>query len=241
VSLIVTRHLAKAYPSGRGASRAAVADATFEVGANEILAVMGPNGAGKTTLVDLLATVLAPTSGSLQVVDLDAVSDPQRVRRHVGYVPSGSRSLYGRLTGRQNLRFFAALHGICGNAAAARVDAALTLWGAWPVAEVRADRMSDGMACRVALARAVLHDPLVLLLDESTRSIDPMSRPEVLQAIRRYVDRSGKCAVLVTHDVSDVHEICDRVAMMRDGAIERIVPADSLPRDGRVAAGVKGR
>lgn len=223
--LIVVEGLGRAFPRRRGAAAVeALADVSFAVPANEILGVVGANGAGKTTLLDVLATTVTPTSGTARICDLDVRRQTGAVRRNIGYVPAGARALYPRLTVQRNLEFFAALYGIGGRAAESRIAALLRAMGAEEVAQVRVDRVSDGMIARVALARALLHDPAVLLLDEPTRSIDPMHRPAILRAIRGFVNGPGKAAVMVTHTVEDLFETCDRVAVLRGGRLVEMFP-----------------
>lgn len=224
--------LTKVFASG-AASRpiAAVSDVSLDVHANEVFAIVGPNGAGKTTLVDLLATLLTPTSGRLLITGIDPFEDARGARKSIGYLPSGGRSLYPRLTVMQNLRFAAALHGICAPEARPRADAALRLCGAADAAHTRVDRLSDGTVARVSLARTLLHDPALLLLDEPTRSIDPVHRPTLLQALRRYADQPGKAVLFVTHALDDVFEIADRVALMREGRLVRVSQVASARQD----------
>jgi ABC-type multidrug transport system ATPase subunit len=218
--LLSTDRLTKIF--GRTRARgalAAVQDVTLVLQPNEILGIIGPNGAGKTTLIDLLAGTVAPSSGSFTIDG------------EIGYVPSGGRSLYPRLTALQNLRFLAALHGLCPSDATARAEAALRLCGALDVRHVRVDRLSDGMVGRVTLARAMVHDPQVLLLDEPARSIDPVRRPAVLHVIREYARQPGKGVVMVTHDIDDVFAICDLVASMKDGRIVDVARVASVGRE----------
>lgn len=204
--VVSAERLTRIFPAPTGPA-AAVSDVSFTVRVNRLLGIIGANGAGKTTLIDLLAGVVAPTSGCA------------RVAGPFGYVPSGGRSLYPRLTVMRNLEFFAALQGLCRPEARERADAALRLVGASKVRAVRADRLSDGMSARVNLARALLHDPAVLLLDEPARSIDPVHRPAVLRIVRDFIERPGKAAVMVTHDLDDVFAICDEVAVMQQGRL----------------------
>lgn len=241
--ILAAHGLTKVFPPPRWTSRPipAVSEATFTVGANEILGIIGPNGAGKSTLIDLLATVLAPTSGSLRIGGCDPRTDPAAARRRIGYVPSGGRSLYPRLTALQNLRFFAALHDGCVSREKSHLDDLLHLCGAADVAGTRADRLSDGFLARVALARALVADPAVLLLDEPARSIDPVSRPGILQVIREYANRTGKAALMVTHDVADVFDICDRVAVMHGGRLTRIEDVATGEDRVRLAKHLEGR
>jgi ABC-2 type transport system ATP-binding protein len=210
--VLAADRLTRVFPAAQrgGPGRLAVSDVSFTLAEHEILGVVGANAAGKTTLIDLLAGVLAPTSGTV------------RLSGTVGYVPSGGRALYPRLTARHNLEFFAALHGFCSADARARVDAVLHLVGGTEASAVRVDRLSDGMIARVALARALLHDPAILLLDEPARSVDPVHRPHVLRTIREHVRHPGKAAVMVTHDTGDLFEICDRVGVMQSGRMLQI-------------------
>lgn len=233
--VLSARGLTKVFAAARGSRpSAAVSQVTLELRANEILAVVGPNGAGKTTLVDLLATLWAPTSGSLEICGRDALRARHVVRRSIGYLPSGGRSFYPRLTVLENLRFAGALHGVCQPEIEERALAALRLCGAHDLVRTRVDRLSDGLVARVAVARALLHDPAVLLLDEPTRSIDPVHRPVILRALRWFADQPNKGILFVTHDLDDVFDIADRVALMRDGRVVQVSPVAAARRD-RVA------
>lgn len=223
--LIAVDRLSRSFPSRRGsAAVVALADVSFDVLSGEIVGVVGANGAGKTTLVDLLATTVLPTSGTARICGFDVRREAAAARRHIGYVPAGARAIYPRLTVRQNLAFFAALYGMTGPPAASRIATVLRTMQAEEVAEVRADRVSDGMIARAVLARALLHDPAVLLLDEPTRSIDPMHRPAILAAVRTCVNDGRKAAVIVTHTMDDLIETCDRVAVLREGRLASIIP-----------------
>ncbi len=227
LEVLATQGLTRVFrTSRRGASTlAAVAGVSFTLAEHEILAIVGRNGAGKSTLIDLLAGVLAPTAGVVHA------------RGATGYVPSGGRALYPRLTARQNLEFFGALHGICGSDLQSAIDASLRLVGAEQSADTRVDRLSDGLAARVSLGRALLPQPDILLLDEPARSVDLVHRPALLMAVRAYVRQGCRAAVMVTHDIDDVFAICDRVAVMRDGRFDRIdAVASTAARDALHAA-----
>jgi ABC-2 type transport system ATP-binding protein len=229
--VLSTDRLTKVFAPVSGPSAiAAVQDVTLDVGDNEIVGIVGPNGAGKTTLIDILAGTIAPTSGSFTIGGGRSSTEAD-VRARIGYGPSGGRSLYPRLTAVQNIRFFSALYGMCPHEATTRAAAALRLVGALDVQHVRVDRLSDGMVGRVSLARALVHDPALLLLDEPMRSIDPVRRPAVLRVVRDYADQPGKAVVMVTHDLDDVFAICDRVATMRDGKIIAVLKVASVRHD----------
>lgn len=219
--VVSVERLTRVFPGPNGLATA-VSDVSFTLESNRILAVIGANGAGKTTLIDLLAGVVAPTSGR-------AWAAPP-----FGYVPSGGRSLYPRLTVLHNLEFFAAVQGVCNPEARDRANAALQLVGAAKVGDLRADRLSDGMSARVNLARALLHNPAVLLLDEPARSIDPVHRPSLLRVIHDYARQPGKAAVMVTHDLNDVFEMCDEVAVMVKGRLISISAVASSASEARL-------
>ena len=240
--IVAAERLTRVFAGARGrAPVEALVDVSFRVEANEILGIVGTNGAGKTTLLEILATTLTPTGGSARIGGADVVHAAHEVRGRIGCVPAGGRSLYPRLSVRQNLKFFAALYGISGDRADARIDESLRCCGALAVERVRVDRVSDGMAARVALARAMLHDPMLLLLDEPDRSIDPLHRPVLLQAIRRFADRPGRAAIIVSHGLDDLAAVCDRVLVLHDGRVARVVElTDSAADRGLIARAIAG-
>jgi ABC-2 type transport system ATP-binding protein len=233
--LVAAERLARIFPGARGRGPVeALVDVSFRVEVNEVLGVVGANGAGKTTLLDILATTLSPTHGTARIGGFDICGATRAARRLIGHVPAGGRALYPRLTVRQNLKFFAALYGLTGGHADARIAELLQVCDAGAVERVRVDRVSDGMAARVALARAMLHDPMLLLLDEPERSIDPVRRLVLLDVIRRYADRPGRGAIIVTHSLGDPLDICDRVVVLREGRLVQAVDVD-------VTRGARGR
>ncbi|OGP81575.1 MAG: hypothetical protein A2Y95_11725 [Deltaproteobacteria bacterium RBG_13_65_10] len=185
-----------------------------------LLGVLGPNGAGKTTLLKLLATLLLPTSGKLLVEGRDAVSDPRGVRARVGLVTGDERAFYWRLTGRQNLAFFAALHALAPRLARTRAQALATELGIAEVLDSPVDTYSSGMRQRLALARGLLHDPALLLLDEPTRSLDPDAASALREMIARLARGGGHTVVLVTHAPEEARAICTHIGMMREGRLE---------------------
>ena len=197
--------------SRRYGSLGALTDLDFEIRAGESLAIFGPNGAGKTTLVKLLAAVLRPTSGRLRLFGEERPGP--ELRRRIGLVSHGS-FLYGELTAAENLRFYAALYGIAD--AEARVAAMLAEVEveAWQERPVKS--FSRGMEQRLALARAFLHDPDLLLLDEPYSGLDPRAGDHLQQILLRF-HRRGKTIVLTTHDIGRGLEVCDRAAMLRGG------------------------
>src|SRR3954471_15361622 len=171
--MIQVQHLTKTYEDPDGGVVAAVTDANLSCAAGEIYGLLGPNGAGKTTTLRCLATVLTPTAGTATIAGHDLLVDAQAVRRSIGFL-SANTGLYARLTPRETLWFFGELHGLHGDALARRVEQVLALFDITSYADRPNDRLSTGMKQRVGLARAVVHDPPVLILDEPTSGLDPI-------------------------------------------------------------------
>ena len=181
------------WPSGRGVT--ALTALSFDVRDGEILGVLGPNGAGKTTLIEILATLLSPTGGSARVCGHDIVAEADRVRTLIGYCPADSETLYPRLSGVENLRFFATLQDLSPTVARPRIAALLELVGLVDTGRTRVERFSDGMKARLSLARALLTEPSVLLL-EPTRALDPLLQVEFRRFVRHtLVKELGKTVV----------------------------------------------
>src|SRR5579863_8265521 len=231
---ISVHDLAKTFPAGAssplGALRSlwaetqggkqALKGVTFEVAAGEALGVLGPNGAGKTTLLEILSTLLLPTSGHASIAGNDVVRQASAVQRVLGYCPSGADNFYPRLSGAENLEFFGVLHDLTPRQARERARQVLDLAGLDGAAGAAFQRYSDGMKQRLALARALLGDPHVLLLDEPTRGLDPVFQSEIRKFLRRTLfDRFGKAVLLVTHSLAEAEEIADRLVILHEGHI----------------------
>jgi ABC-2 type transport system ATP-binding protein len=187
-----------------------------DVQAGEVFGLLGPNGAGKTTTVRLLNGVLAPTSGQARVLGLDPVAQGAELRRRTG-VLTETPSLYERLTARDNLTIFGKLYGLHGQALTARVNELLYLFGLAERADDRAGGFSKGMKQRLALARALLHDPELLFFDEPTSGLDPEVARQVMQLIAQLSRQKGRTVVLCTHNLDEAQRLCDRVAVMNKG------------------------
>jgi len=236
------RCLTKRFPArtrdGAAASQVVAVDrATLDVAPGECLGLLGPNGAGKTTTILLLSTLLAPTEGTALVEGYDVRLQPQTVRRRIGVLLAGDRAVYRRLTGRENLLYFAELYGIPGAEARARAAALLELVGLAERADDLAGRYSSGMCVRLALARTVLHNPSVLLLDEPTLGLDPHGARLVRELILS-LSREGKTVLLATHDMAEAERLCDRVAVIDRG---RLLAVDSPARLKAAVHGAEGR
>lgn len=193
---------------------------SLEVKRGEVFGLLGPNGAGKTTLLKILCTLLLPTEGLALVNGHDVVRAPQRVRRAVGYCLESERSFYYRLTGLQNLAFFATLNNLDSRKAAARITEVLEIVGLNGVAATPFMTYSKGMQQKLGLARALLTDPAVLLLDEPTKSLDPGAATEFRRFLRgTLAERLSKTILLVTHSLEEARECCDQGAVMNQGKI----------------------
>jgi ABC-2 type transport system ATP-binding protein len=215
---IRVRDLARAYPGKGGTSVDALAGISFEAPAGTVFGLLGPNGAGKTTLTRILATLLTPTSGSATVLGLDVARDLRALRRRVSVVFGGDQGLYDRLSGRDNLRYFATLYGVRPRAAAARIDELLGVVGLADAAGRRVETYSRGMRQRLHLARGLLHEPDVLLLDEPTIGIDPLGAREIRALVRTLRER-GLTILLTTHYMLEADELCDDIAIIDHGRL----------------------
>jgi ABC-2 type transport system ATP-binding protein len=186
--------------------------------AGEVHGLLGPNGAGKTTLCKILSTVLLPTAGYARVAGHDVVRETADVRRIIGIVFGGERGLYTRLTARQNLEFWAAMYGQRGRAMRQRVDAMLSQIGLAERADDRVEGFSRGMKQRLHLARGLIGDPQVVLLDEPTTGMDPMAAREFRTLVDNLRD-DGRTILLATHDMAEAEAVCDRVTLIDNGRL----------------------
>jgi ABC-2 type transport system ATP-binding protein len=193
---------------------------SLQVYEGEVLGLLGPNGAGKTTLMEILSTLLLPTSGQATIGGYDVVREAKQARRALSYCPSTSGDFYPRLTGMQNLEFFALLNNLPPREARSRIQKVLTLIALDGGNPAHFQRYSEGMKQRLTIARALLTDPKVLLLDEPTRGLDPVSQGEIRRFLReRVVAQLGKTVLLVTHSLSEAEHVCDRLAILHRGQI----------------------
>lgn len=204
--------------SGRKKITTAVEDISFQVHKGELFGLLGPNGAGKTTTVKMLSTLLLPTSGSISILGLDAIRQTQQVRQRIGFTFGGARGLYGRLSAEDNLKYFAELYGLEPEVTRRRIPELLELVGLGGRGEDRVETFSSGMQQRLHLARALLHDPELIFLDEPTVGIDPVGARELRSTVKELVAR-GKTILLTTHYMAEAEELCDRIAIVNQGEI----------------------
>jgi ABC-2 type transport system ATP-binding protein len=184
----------------------------------EVRGLLGPNGAGKTTLVKILSTVLLPTSGTAQVLGRDVVTSTRWVREHIGVVFGGERGLYGRISARKNLEYWAALYRLGHRAGRARVGELIEQFGLQGFADMPVEKMSRGMMQRVHLARGMLSRPQLLFLDEPTIGMDPVAAQEFHRLFSQL--RADETTVLLTtHDMAEAEQLCDMVTLIDHGRI----------------------
>ena len=201
----------------------ALRDVSFEINTGEIFGLIGRNGAGKTTLTKIVATLVQPTTGSVAVRGHDSVNDDEQVRREIGLSTAEERSFYWRLTAEQNLLFFARLHGLSDRVANQRIKELFAKLELDEVARRRFGELSTGNKQRLAVARALLSSPRVLLLDEPTRSLDPLAAQRMREMIRSLAQQDPPVTILFTsHNLAEVETLCARVTIISRGRIRAI-------------------
>ncbi len=223
---VTVRSLNKVFHDRRRGSVQAVKDLDFSCRFGEVFGLLGPNGAGKTTTLRMLATILAPTSGTAAVAGHDVTREALDVRRKIGYL-SGNTGLYQRLTARETLEYFGRLHGLTEDRLASRVDEVLQLFDMRSFADRRCEQLSTGMRQKVSIARTILHDPPVLILDEPTLGLDILVASTMVQFIDDCRTR-GKCIILSTHIMSEAEKLCDRIGIIHGGRLRALGTLDEL-------------
>jgi sodium transport system ATP-binding protein len=190
---------------------------SFEAQAGEIFGLLGPNGAGKTTTLRLICTLLSPDSGTVEVLGFSTRTTPGEVRRRIGVV-TADIGVYPRLTARENIEYFARLCGLSGGELTRRVETVIERLDMGSFAKQRAESMSSGQKQKVAIARAIVHDPEVLMFDEPTSNLDVLASKEVREFMVEAKGR-GKCVIFSTHVMHDAERLCDRVTIIHHGRV----------------------
>jgi ABC-2 type transport system ATP-binding protein len=197
----------------------AVENVNLEIEQGEFFGLLGPNGAGKTTLIKLLCCLVIPTSGAARILGHEIVKEEQAVKNLVGLVNAEERSFFWRLTGRENLQFYASLYHLSRAQTKQRINELLNLVGLEKDADVRFQTYSTGMRQKLSITRGLLSDPKVLFVDEPTRSLDPVSAESVRSFLKEKVVSEKKTIVLATHNLTEAEKLCDRLAIMDHGRV----------------------
>lgn len=230
--IIETVNLSKKYPVLKGyrdiflhpfrkKEIGALHNINIQVKEGDIFGLLGPNGAGKTTLIKILCTLVLPGAGSAYVKGYDVTRDEKSIRKLIGYVISEERSFYWRLSGRQNLRFFAKLNNITNRESEQRIERLLDFLDL----DDDADRMfkdySTGMRQKLAIARGLLTDPAILFMDEPTNGLDPVSAHNLKLLVKeKLVGEKKKTVIFATHNLRDAEELCSRIAIIQNGEVK---------------------
>jgi sodium transport system ATP-binding protein len=222
--VIVVESLAKAF--GKKHDVKAVDGVSFAAPAGEITGLLGPNGAGKTTLLRMLATLIIPDAGRASIGGRDVVSDRVGVRRRIG-VLSDARGLYPRLTARENIRYFGRLHGLAPALLERRIDELIGTLGLAAIADRATQGFSQGERMKTAIARALVHDPDTILLDEPTNGLDIMSVRNLREQLK-VLRAEGKCLLFSSHVMQEVAALCDTIVILGRGRVVATGTAASL-------------
>ncbi|MGI1678417.1 MAG: ATP-binding cassette domain-containing protein [Cellvibrionaceae bacterium] len=202
----------------------AVENVSFSIKSSEIVGLLGPNGAGKTTTMRIVSGLVKQTSGEVTIGGVDVASQPQVVQRLLGVMPDGG-GLYARLTARENIRYFGELHGVTKNKLNERINYLINLLHMHDIIDRRVDGFSHGEKTKVALARAIIHDPDYILLDEPTNGLDVLTTRAV-RGLLLALKEQGKVIVFSSHLMHEVDHLCDRAIVVAKG---RVIASGTLP------------
>jgi sodium transport system ATP-binding protein len=215
--MIQVEKLSKSFRDLRRGQVLAVNAISFEARPGEVFGLLGPNGAGKTTAMRMLCTVLRPTSGLARIAGYDVCTQASQVRRHIGFL-SANTAIYDRMSAWELVEYFGRLYGMERDQLRDRMEEVFATLQMNHFREVLGAKMSTGMRQKVSIARAVIHDPPVLIFDEPTAGLDVLVARSVMQSIQQLRDQ-GKCILFSTHIMREVEKLCDRVAILRQGEI----------------------
>jgi sodium transport system ATP-binding protein len=215
--MIEACNLTKSYADLRRGAFVALGGVSFTARPGEIYGLLGPNGAGKTTVLRILSTVLRPTSGTASVAGHDVLTQPAMVRRKIGFV-STNTAVYDRMTAWEMVEYFGRLHGLAAELLRQRMEEVFSRLQMNEIRDRLGAKMSTGMKQKVSIARAIIHDPPVLIFDEATLGLDVLVARALLQSVAQLRDQ-GKCILFSTHIMREVERLCDRVAIVHRGRI----------------------
>ena len=217
MEMVVADSLVKAFPTPDGGEKRAVDGLSFRVGQGQIYGLLGPNGAGKTTTLRMLSGLMAPTSGTATLAGFDVATQPQEVKRVLGFLTANT-GLYQRLSARELLIYFAQLHRMDRAQAEARAEQLIAWLGIDDFAHLRCGALSTGQKQRVNIARALVADPPILVMDEPTLGLDVLSNRVILDFIKRE-RHAGKTIILSTHYLDEAETMCDQIGLLHDGRL----------------------
>ncbi|MCH7526411.1 MAG: ABC transporter ATP-binding protein [Planctomycetes bacterium] len=215
--MIALKNLTKVFPTSDGREKRAVDDLTFRVERGQIYGLLGPNGAGKTTTLRMLSGLMAPTGGTATLAGFDVATQTQQVKRSIGFLTANT-GLYQRLTPREVLRYFAELHGLEPETAKRRTEQLIEWFEITDFADLRCGALSTGQKQRTNIARALVGDPPILILDEPTLGLDVLSNRVILDFIRRE-HTEGKTIILSTHYLDEAETMCDMIGLLHNGKL----------------------
>ena len=232
---IVVSDLRRVYHTSKGILRKtrqaveAVKGISFDVEFGELFGLVGPNGAGKTTTIKMLTTLLTPTSGTAKVLGFDIVEDVVEIRRRIGIIFGGERGLYYRVSGRENLRYFADLYGVPMSKREKRIAELLDMVGLSDRADSKVEEYSRGMKQRLHIAKGLINDPQLVFMDEPTIGLDPQAARDTRAMIKQLVEKS-KTILLTTHYMFEADELCRRIGVISNGEIVALDTPAGLKR-----------
>lgn len=209
----------KIWSFGKKINKDAVNDISLQIDKGTIVGLLGMNGAGKTTTIKMLTTMIEPTSGQINIDNIDAVKDPISAKRIINLIAGGERNIYWRLTGKENLEYFGRLYGITENELNKRIDEVLNVVELYDVKDVPVEKYSKGMKQRLQIARGLINDPQYIFLDEPTLGLDIIIAKELRKYIKKLANEKKKGILLTTHYISEAEELCDYIYVIHSGKI----------------------
>jgi len=224
--MISLQNLTKSFQEKKRGTFKAVDQLSLECKPGTVFGLLGLNGAGKTTTLRMLATMLRPDSGTAKVAGFDLLEHPEEVRRHIGFL-TGNTGLYLRLTGRETLRYFGQLQGLSRKAVDDRIDKFSVVLAMSDFLDVRVDKYSTGMKQKVSIARTLIHDPPVLILDEPTLGLDVLTSRSIVEFIR-VAKTEGKAVIFSTHIMHEAARLCDTIGVIHEGRMKKLATLDHL-------------
>jgi sodium transport system ATP-binding protein len=224
--VIEVDQLVKAFRDLRRGEVRAVDGVSFTARAGEVFGLLGPNGAGKTTTMRILCTVLRPTGGSAKLAGYDVATQPSQVRQHIGFL-SANTALYDRMTAWEVIEFFGKLYGLTDERLKERMESVFATLQMNDFRDILGARMSTGMRQKVSIARAIVHDPPIMIFDEPTLGLDVLVARAVIETVE-VLRAQGKCILYSTHIMREVEKLCDRVAIVARGRVQAMGTLDEL-------------